>query len=195
MALHRPTLLTSVQECQTYQVAHLCVLLLIISSSFRLESLSLATVHFRWPVPPLGTFWVTISSWQHPWTMNNFHDRSMFSVKITTWSLFGAVSKALTTSKCMFYNKDQRDPNSLLILLYARYSSIVKDIFYQFPFFSTINEARLIVAHWMCTSRWRMTGRKRAQESLVKFVYVIVAKSKECILDYSFPLICFFFGF
>ena len=56
-----------------------------------------------------------------------FPYHSMFCDKSTTWSLFGAVSKALTTSKGMFYNKEQRDPNSLL--LYARYSSIVKDIF------------------------------------------------------------------
>ena len=122
MALNRPTLLTSVQEWQTYEVAHHCILLLIISSSFHLESLCLATVHFRWSVPLLGTFCVTISSWQHLWTMNYFHDRFMFSVKITTLSLFGAVSKALA-SKGMFYNKERRDPNSLLHD--ARYSSIV----------------------------------------------------------------------
>ena len=34
-----------------------------------------------------------------------------------------------------------------------------------------------------------MTGRERAQESLANFADVIVAKSKESILDYSFPLI------
>ena len=58
MALHRPTLLTSVQEWQTYQVAHHCVLLLVIRSSFRLESQSLATINFRWPVAPLGTLFI-----------------------------------------------------------------------------------------------------------------------------------------
>ena len=117
----------------------------------------------------------------------------MFSVKITTCSLFEAVSKALATSKGMFYNKEQRDLNSLL--LYARYSSIVKDIFYttyQFSCFSAINEAWLTVAHWMFTRWWGMNWRKRTQENLSKFTYVIVGKSKESIPNYCFPLIHFF---
>ena len=50
-----------------YQVAHHCVLLLIISSSFCLESLSLAIVHFQWPDLPLGTCCRTTSSWRLPW--------------------------------------------------------------------------------------------------------------------------------
>ena len=48
-------------------VAHHCVLLLTISLSFRLESLSLVTVHFLYPDLPLGTCCLTTSSWQPPW--------------------------------------------------------------------------------------------------------------------------------
>ena len=95
----------------------------------------------------------------------------MFSVKITTWSLFGAVSKALATSKCtskcMFYNKEQRDLNYYFSTLDIRpLSKISLKTTYQFSCFSAINEAWLTVARWMCTRQWGRNGRKRAQENV-----------------------------
>ena len=40
-----------------------------------------------------------------------------------------------------------------------------------------------------------MNGRKRTQENLSKFAYVLVEKSQESIPDYYFPLIQIFFAF
>ena len=68
----------------------------------------------------------------------------MFSVKITTWHYSDSSVKRLPRQG-MFYNKEQRDPNSLL--LYARYSSIVKHLLNNVPVFLFIY------------NQWRLTYR------------------------------------
>ena len=120
---------------------------------------------------------------------------SKFSIKITSWSLFGEVSKALATSKIVFYNKEQRDSNSSL--LYAKLTSypLSKISFKPLTRFLVSLPSMKLDLLWHIWCVQGDEGWKRAKDNLTNCACVKVAKSKECLPDYYLPLIHFFLGF
>ena len=116
----------------------------------------------------------------------------MFSVKITTWSLFGLVSKALATSKSMvcFITRNKGIPihyfsmpdiHPLSKISFKPFTSFLVSL----PSMNTrLNCGTLDVYKAMKDDQ-----KKAGTGEFGKFVYVLIAKSKQSILDCSFPLI------